>query len=255
VPVPPGEEPAALAERAVGVPTAWPGLLLQQPEANGGTLNAVGSLQCGNAARAAARLVPTTGWAAPAAADRAAATPFDSHQPVLLLLTSTTVPICEVSATARRLAQAWEDWACRLAAAGLPLGPALLVADTFAGVAAQLTLLPLAGEGGWPHLALYGAELVLAAGKRDKVAAAALAALGGQQQQQQPSPAACWNWLARHAAAHASGCAHALAGMPPFAPDWVQALARGAAQVQLAPGVGLPAVVSGGQEGARVEQN
>jgi len=67
----------------------------------------------------------------------------------------------------QRSVKAWLEIQQTAAAAGISsndhLASMLLLADTFAGVASQLTLLPLADASGMPHLALFASHLSSAA--------------------------------------------------------------------------------------------
>jgi hypothetical protein len=96
------------------------------------------------------------------------------------------------------------------------LGALLLLADTFAAVAAQLTLLPLAdvshAHGGRPHIALLAVESVLSAAAADPAVMNALKTL------KPGSPAAAaWQWWQAHGTAAAAAAATAAAAADPAA--------------------------------------
>jgi len=75
----------------------------------------------------------------------------------------------------------------------------LLLADTFAGVASQLTLLPLADASGLPHLALFALRAVL-----DTITAQPQALDNLKCLDPAATAAAAWDWWACHGAGAAA---------------------------------------------------
>lgn len=200
---------------------------------------------------------PRHSWAATSSHDlRRKATPAHLPLPnaiVFLLpgeqLVALNAQLGTPLAAVQRLAAAWEQLQRDVQRAGVGsasrLPGALLAADTAAAALAQLGLLPLADAGagaGLLVLGLYAVQVVLAAAAGIATAAAELSQLR--------SPAQAWDWLARHAAAHASSptALQHLAGWTAEHRSLASWVLAGAATVQLVPGVALPLVASGWQD-------
>jgi hypothetical protein len=152
----------------------------------------------------------------------------------------------------QRLQRQLEDWAAlRLAAAAVGLATPrqlcslLTLADVFAGVAAHVTQLPLAGDDGCAALAVFAARLVLATLARAPSLAASLCSSISAA-----APAAtAWQWFGAHIAASVDRGASAASLSAPGALHagdirWLLDVAAAAAHVRLLPGCQLPVVTA-----------